>query len=43
MTAAKRDILGCLLQELIDEHLVEKGDGPWAFNPVIVPKEKREI
>ena len=39
MTAAKRDIMGCLLQKLIDNELVEKASGPWSFNPVIVPKK----
>ena len=39
MTAAKRDILGCLLQKMIDEELVEKAHGPWSFNPVIVSKK----
>jgi len=38
MTPAKRKILEELFKSLLDKDSIEEANGPWAFNPVIVPK-----
>lgn len=43
MNAAKREILRELLQKMITDDLIEPASGPWAFNPVIVPKKNGKM